>query len=83
MTLKFEQNPKQLWHGMTREDTARHEKTREGTARHEKVLARGHGTRGQGMFPTRPQYGWFWLCAFKHGFRSEVKQLETQKSKKF
>ena len=25
MTLKVEQNPKNLWHGMTREDTARHE----------------------------------------------------------
>ena len=31
MTLKVEQNPKKLWHGMTREDTARHEKAREGT----------------------------------------------------
>ena len=37
MTLKFEQNPKKLWHGMTREDTRRHSKAR----------ARGHG-----MFPT-------------------------------
>ena len=29
MTLKVEQTPK--WHGMTREDTARHDKAREGT----------------------------------------------------
>ena len=28
-----------------------------------------------------PQYNWFWLCAFKNGFRSGVKQLETQKNK--
>ena len=73
MTLKFEQNPKKLWHGITqdgtrrhgkaREDTTRHEKirqrtrihdkAREDTARHEKARARGHGARGQGMFPTR------------------------------
>ena len=55
MTLKVEQNPKKLWHGMTREDTARHENTRqgtrkhgkarEGTARHEKAR---QGTRRQG-----------------------------------
>ena len=36
MTLKVEQNPKKLWHGMTREDTARHEKTRQATRRHGK-----------------------------------------------
>ena len=55
MTLKVEQNPEKLWHGMTREDTARHEKTRQGTRRHGKAregTAR-HGARGHGMFPTR------------------------------
>ena len=50
MTLKFEQNRTKLWHGMTREDTARHDKAREGTARHKKTWARGHG-----MFPTLSQ----------------------------
>ena len=58
MTLKFEQNPTKLWHGMTREDTAKHEKTREGTARHEKTrqgTARHEKARARGhrMFPTR------------------------------
>ena len=38
MTLKFEQNPTELWHRMTRQ----------GTRRHGKARARGHG-----MFPTR------------------------------
>ena len=37
MTLKVEQNPTKLWHGMTREDTARHEKTQQGTRRHDKA----------------------------------------------
>ena len=66
MTLKVEQTPKKLWHGMTLKNTARHEKTRqgtrkhgkarEGTARHEKARqgTRRHGDRaqGHGMFPT-------------------------------
>ena len=47
MTPKVEQSPRKRWHGMTREDTARHERTWQGTARHEKARTRGHG-----MFPT-------------------------------
>ena len=47
MTPKVEQNPKKLWHGMTREDTARHEKTRQGTRRHGKARE-GTGTGHEG-----------------------------------
>ena len=48
MTLKVEQNPKKLWHGMTREGTARHEKTRQGTRRHGKARE-GTGTRARNV----------------------------------
>ena len=60
MPLKFEQNPTKLWHGMTREDTARHEKARQGTRRHGKVRE-GTGTRAQG---TRAQGTRAWNVSY-------------------
>ena len=37
MTKKVEKILKKLWHGMKREDIARHEKTQQGTRRHGKA----------------------------------------------